>query len=207
MLLHTPIAGMNSETLHWVTRYQTAHYILSPELIRQTLGWWVPLLKPWRGGKPLSMLNLAGPLKEGLPVITCGQTQAWPHVTRVKATLITPQVNETDLDVIEQDDAIFQADAPNKQNQCVFIQGYRMMLNFNTTWETRKWDNEVHPIADINPEEVSAMATMIQVVPSDSVQDDTLQSVQDHEIMIEHTPRYLEVRVKQFYPIDTLIIS
>ena len=131
-------------------------------------------------------------------------------------------VNQTDMDAVNQDDALFRGDAPDNQNQCVFARGHRIMLNCNTTsWGKMQWDTEVLPIMDADPGHVSAMATDIPFAGSsrstlvsdpsgkvgnpsshhrvgtsdNSMQSKTILAVQDHEVVLEHIPEYLEVRV------------
>jgi hypothetical protein len=132
------------------------------------------------------------------------------------------QINQSDLDDSHQDDAIFQSDAPDEQNQCVFVRGYRMMLNYTLTVSAGIQSiAEVLPIVDSRPEDISAkMSSNVPLVGSslplaggwsgggesgngkcraqsleDSGQDEILDNTREYEVMLQSVPGHSEVSI------------
>ena len=127
-------------------------------------------------------------------------------------------INQTDLDAINQDDNIFRGDAPDDQNQCVFVRGYRIMLNYTITASGGvQSDSEVLPIIDVSPEDVSAVTSNIPFVGGScstlvsgwsgggsgsgqrrvegSGQDEISDNLGDYKVVLESIPEHLEVSV------------
>jgi len=129
--------------------------------------------------------------------------------------------DHNDLDAIDRDNTIFQGDAPDNQNQCVFARGYRIMLNCTVTASGGVHsDAEVLPIKDVSPEDVPAATNYIpfagvskstsvsgwsggrlessqrRVVSEDSGQDENLDKHWDFEVMLESIPDHSEVSVQ-----------
>ena len=125
-------------------------------------------------------------------------------------------MTQTDLDAIHRDDTTFRGDAPDDQNQCVFVRGHRIMLNYalSDSGEVQS-DVEVLPIIDVDPEGVSAATSNIPFAGTsmstlasgrsgcgtgqrrgtseDSGLDKTSDKLRDYEVVLESIPEHLEV--------------
>jgi hypothetical protein len=135
---------------------------------------------------------------------------------------IISRSNQRDLDDIRQDDALFQSDAPDEQNQCVFVRGYRMMLNYTLTASAGIQSvAEVLPIVDSCPEDISAktssnvphaVCSSLPLVSGwsggasgngqrnaqsleGSGQDEILDDTREHEVMLQSVPGHSEVSI------------
>jgi hypothetical protein len=132
-------------------------------------------------------------------------------------------INQSDLDAIHQDDAIFRGDAPDEQNQSVFVRGHKIMLAYTLMASGGiQSDAETLPIVDTRPEDVSTTAS--NVIPfagssnstlitgwsggvgsgggqgrvwslEDSGRDETLHNILDHKVVLESIPGCSEVSI------------
>jgi hypothetical protein len=74
----------------------------------------------------------------------------------------TVNLSQNDLDDTTRDDLIFLGDAPDGRNQCVFLRGYRIMLN-NTESASGEVLSNIHAlsITEITPDDIPAAASNI----------------------------------------------
>jgi hypothetical protein len=131
----------------------------------------------------------------------------------------THHINQNHLEAITRDDAIFEGDAPDNRNQCVFIRGYRIELNCSfTTSEEIHTGAKIHSITDAFPTDIPAPKRGISFsetlsalygwwtrgagsgsgqhkVPTSegSVHKETADRLGDGQAMPEHIPPHLEV--------------
>ena len=188
----------------------------------KTSSWMVGAFSDAPEGDRVSLNLRAADTVEGSTSYTYSWVTASAPVYRTgPGNPVVSHIDQSDLDDIHRDDAGFRSDAPDEQNQCVFVRGYRMMLHYTLAASAGIQSvADVLPIVDSCPEDISAKTSsnVPLVVGSslplvggwsgggtsrnrerkeqsleDSEQDEILDDTREHVAMLQSVPGHSEV--------------